>query len=405
MTPPLTPPDPDAPIDLPPELQAQLTSGGILTTYWPAILFVIAAIGILVWWWLKRKKGKHPVVRGSIMIGSSAIVLFLAVALGVNTWVGYVPSFEAAGRLAGRFIGVIDAQAGAEEKPLDPNAPTVSGEARAAGRVTTDNEGGVVEVSVPSTSAGVPDSPTWVYLPKDYDKPGNSERYPVYYLLPGAPGTGADWTSGGNLEATMNLLISSGYLPPVIVVMPDLNAGDYQDREAVNYPNGGPQIEDFTNNDVVAYADKTYRTVADRQHRVIGGMSAGGMSALDYGLHREDEYGAIVAIMAYTEPYTEELISDPASLANYEPLNLIANAKFDQPMPVYLAQGDRNLMDDNVAIERALKDRGQPVTLQIFAGQVHNWTMARESIPYGLIWAARQLEWTPPGSPTVTPTP
>ena len=49
---------------------------------------------------------------------------------------------------------------------------------------------------------------------------GNSDRYPVLYLLHGAFGNDADWTAVGDAEA-----ITAGQ--PMIVVMPDGGQGGW----------------------------------------------------------------------------------------------------------------------------------------------------------------------------------
>jgi enterochelin esterase-like enzyme len=309
----------------------------------------------------------------------------LAVVLAVNTWVGYVPTLGAARTLAESLWGSNPAP-GPTVIP-DAAAPTDT-------RVTTATSGGIITATVPSTARGVPDRPVRFYLPPGYDAPGNTTRYPVYYLLHGSPGTGGDWVGAGKLAATMDTLIQAKEIPPAIVAVPDLTTGSPSNEESVNYPGSGPQFETFFQDDVVPYTDANLRTLADRGHRVVGGMSSGGLESLTFALHRPETFGATISIMAYGSPVGRDLQKDAATTAAYSPVPLIKAAPFTQPLAVYLAQGDQEAEADNKHIEAALRRRGQPVTLQIFAGDAHNWTMAAAAEPYGLVWAARQLGWS-----------
>src|SRR5664280_2537066 len=54
--------------------------------------------------------------------------------------------------------------------------------------------------------------------------------------------------------------------------------------------------------DGVAAVDAQLRTVADRSHRAVGGMSAGGYCALNLGLRHRDTFAAIVDMSGLTVP-------------------------------------------------------------------------------------------------------
>ena len=50
--------------------------------------------------------------------------------------------------------------------------------------------------------------------------------------------------------------------------------------------------EDLTGS-VISYIDKNYRTVADRDHRALAGLSMGGLQTLDISLSRSDLFAYI----------------------------------------------------------------------------------------------------------------
>jgi enterochelin esterase-like enzyme len=105
-----------------------------------------------------------------------------------------------------------------------------------------------------------------VYLPACYTRDAD-RRFPVVFLLHGAGADGSQWPAIG-LATAADQLITSGAIPPMIVVMPD----------------GGATMPDELAADLVArlvpWADHTYRTLADPADRAVGGISRGGRVAL-----------------------------------------------------------------------------------------------------------------------------
>ena len=123
-----------------------------------------------------------------------------------------------------------------------------------------------------------------VYTPAGYDEGG---RYPVLYLLHGAGGDEDAWTTLGRAAQILDNLIAEGKVKPMLVVMPNGNAncdaapgewhkGMYKPSfmsHADSQPVASTE-ESFT--DIVNYVDKHYRTLANKRHRAICGLSMGG---------------------------------------------------------------------------------------------------------------------------------
>lgn len=139
--------------------------------------------------------------------------------------------------------------------------------------------GRVVQVSLDSFK---PAQQFLIYLPACYDEEPK-QRYPVLYLLHGQTYTDDQWVRLGAIKA-MDELIHSGEIKPFIVVFPD-------DRywNLVAGPGFGERLIDS----IIPYIDKNYRTLADRKHRAIGGMSRGAGWSLRLGLTRWDLFGFI----------------------------------------------------------------------------------------------------------------
>jgi len=389
--------DPDAPIDVPPAL-LQDPGADLLSTYWPAavVLLLAAAAVALAVRAARRAGGRSRRRRALSATGwgtAGTLLLAVSLAFGVNTWVGYFPSVATFNRWVDDKV-----RAPVTEFPqtavIPPSGEPSVGEN--AERVTTEDRGYPFLAAVPSSTKNVPDTGAWVYLPPGYDKPGNADRYPVIYALHGAPGSAADWFAGGRIDYLLDTMIGAGSIPPVIVVSPDLNAGaDRVDDEPLDIP-GGPQLETFVTKDVVRWADANFRTRADVDHRVVAGMSSGGLGSLLYGLHHPDLFGGVVSIMPYTSPYTAAVVADPESRKRNTPLDVIVARGTATSQKIFLGQGDGEQTTEATQIRDALRAQGQITTLRVLPHLAHNWTTARTIMPYGLVWAATQLGWEKP---------
>jgi S-formylglutathione hydrolase len=141
-----------------------------------------------------------------------------------------------------------------------------------------------------------------VYLPPGYDK--STRRYPVIYLLHGIGDDYKTWTEFFDAPATLDRLIANGAMSPVIAVMPNSRSrflGSYY----VNSPVNG-RWEDYIANDVVAFIDGKYRTLAKRGSRALVGHSMGGFGAISVGMHRADVFSVVYAI----SPCCLEMVED-----------------------------------------------------------------------------------------------
>ncbi|MEF3302452.1 alpha/beta hydrolase [Paenibacillus sp. GYB003] len=133
----------------------------------------------------------------------------------------------------------------------------------------------------------------FVYLPPSYDR---SERaYPVVYLLHGMHGCESSWLTKGGAEDTLDRMIGSGELRECIVVMP--NDGGYgHGTFYVDWYDGTGNYEQYVLYDLVPFIDANYRTIPDREHRVIGGYSMGGFGAFMLALRHPETFSAAASL-------------------------------------------------------------------------------------------------------------
>jgi enterochelin esterase-like enzyme len=140
-----------------------------------------------------------------------------------------------------------------------------------------------------------------VYTPPCYTEMVDM-RYPVLYLLHGQTYTQDQWVRLG-VPQTADDLIHSGQALPFIVVFPD----DHYWNAA---PGAG--FGDRLILDIIPYMDKTYRTVADRQHRSLGGLSRGGGWTIQLGLEHPELFGSLglhsPGVFKDNAPYIERIL-------------------------------------------------------------------------------------------------
>ena len=136
----------------------------------------------------------------------------------------------------------------------------------------------------------------YVYTPPDYDtKP--EERYPVLYLQHGGGEDESGWIRQGKANFILDNLIAAGSTKPMIVVMANGYAtrAGYVVPDLSGKPFGSPEFmkvmqermgafEDDMTQVLIPFIDKTFRTLPDRDHRAMAGLSMGGMQTFQVTL-------------------------------------------------------------------------------------------------------------------------
>jgi hypothetical protein len=125
-----------------------------------------------------------------------------------------------------------------------------------------------------------------VYTPPGFDA-GAGKRYPVLYLQHGAGEDERGWTTQGRANFILDNLIAAGKAVPMIVVM-DNGYATEADAAPAHSSSGqrGPPMFDFRGfekvllGDLIPKIDATYRTMPDREHRALAGLSMGAMQTL-----------------------------------------------------------------------------------------------------------------------------
>jgi hypothetical protein len=135
--------------------------------------------------------------------------------------------------------------------------------------------------------------PLWVYTPPGYAE--GDERYPAVYVIQGFTGQIEMWRNRVPFRATfpedVDELFSAGSTPPCLVVFVDcwtsLGGSQFLDSPATG------RYHSYLCDEVVAWVDANYRTLASRDHRGIAGKSSGGYGAMVTPMLRPDLWGGL----------------------------------------------------------------------------------------------------------------
>jgi len=159
---------------------------------------------------------------------------------------------------------------------------------------------------------------TWrdafVYLPPDYDS--SKARYPVLYLQHGGGEDETGWIRQGKANFILDNLIAGGHTKPMIIVM----ANGYASRAGYVVPDltgkqfGSPEFikvmqermsafEDDMTQALIPFIDKTFRTISDRDHRAMAGLSMGGMQTFQVTFNHLDLFSYIGGFSGAGNPF------------------------------------------------------------------------------------------------------
>lgn len=191
----------------------------------------------------------------------------------------------------------------------------------------------------------------YVYTPPDYES-NPTERYPAVYLLPGAGEDERGWSTQGHVNFILDNLIAEGKARPMIVVMENGGGSALFNRPGFGRGRGGgrgpamlvggtnappppggatpPRRGGFGRggfmfsgsaalfpstllHEVIPMIDSTYRTIPDREHRALAGLSMGGMETRTIGMAHLDTFANLGIFSGGT---LGELIDTNSPLAN-----------------------------------------------------------------------------------------
>jgi enterochelin esterase-like enzyme len=211
--------------------------------------------------------------------------------------------------------------------------------------------------------------PYFVFVPPGYDT--SKMRYPVLYMLHGMGGSNTEW-KGYNFLGTADEMIHDGLIPPMLIVLPQGDQSYW-----VDHP-GGPLWGQYTAGDVVQEIDKSWRTLADRDHRAIGGLSMGAHGALQLGMRYPDVFGAVGAHSPSLRDFDQttdwlgsEFFGDETYFDQHDPVRLIeAHPDVARRLKIWIDVGeeDSSWLATDTGFDELLDDLNVPHEFHVLYG-------------------------------------
>ena len=209
-----------------------------------------------------------------------------------------------------------------------------------------------------------------VYTPAEYELKKNvKKRYPVLYLQHGMGEDETGWSKQGHMQHIMDNTIAAGEVVPMIVVM---ESGDI--KAPFNFAGGGSNRQGFSDygasfykvmiNDLIPYIDSNFRTLTDRDHRAMAGLSWGGHQTFDLVLNNMDKF-------SYMGAFSGAIFGMDVKTA-YDGV-FTRPDEFNKKMHyVFVSAGsEENFGTEQLA--KSLNDAGIKTDLYISPGTHHEW--------------------------------
>ncbi len=229
---------------------------------------------------------------------------------------------------------------------------------------------------------------TVVIKPQTYKKKKNI--FPVVYLLHGYSGNYSNWI--------MKVPELSKYADTyqTLIVCPD---GGYSSWYFDSPIDTTFRYETHVATELVNFMDKNYRTIADKNHRAITGLSMGGHGALFLALRHSDVFGAAGSMSGGVDLnesknrfHIMKRIGDTILQANnwhdMSVVNLIENYTSTAVKIFFDCGGKDIFIDGNRRLHQKMLQLKIPHTYIERPGE-HNWNYWSNAIPFQLLYFQR----------------
>jgi enterochelin esterase-like enzyme len=235
----------------------------------------------------------------------------------------------------------------------------------------------------------------YIYLPPTYGlKSAARQQYPTVYLLHGDPSNSGEWLHYGT-PAVFDAGFAHGDLPETILVLPDGNGHVSAATQWANRRDGRDRIEDALI-ELVAYVDQHYRTAADRQYRVIGGLSSGAYGAVNIAARHPDVFGVAMGFSGYYVARGPVFGFDRAYADSNSPTVIVQNTPAARTVHyiVTVGAGDGYRADTERFVQQ-LQRLGVVNDFELIPGGGHGGRLFWEGMLFGLSVIKAQLESVP----------
>jgi len=217
----------------------------------------------------------------------------------------------------------------------------------------------------------------FVYTPAEYEK-DTKTRYPVLYLQHGSFEDETGWASQGKANLILDNLIVAKKAVPMIIVMDNGYAYKPQSVE----PNARPasMFEEVMINEIIPMIDSKFRTLTDRDHRAIAGLSMGANQTMRIIMNHLDKFASYGGFSG-TSNYP---ISDAIDPTTFLDGKFKDGAAFNKQIKVFwlgLGTKEPNPFPGSVgAFRKMLEKQGVKYVFYESPGTAHEWLTWRRDL-------------------------
>ncbi|MDQ6750854.1 MAG: alpha/beta hydrolase-fold protein [Actinomycetota bacterium] len=230
-----------------------------------------------------------------------------------------------------------------------------------------------------------------VYLPPGYDAAAaHGHRFPVLYLLHGAPGWPRQFLDIARAGVQLDVLVARHQIRPMVLVMPDGRNGSFRsDTEWADTLRG--RYESLVLETVHA-VDRRFATRRGRQFRAIAGNSEGAYGAVNVALRHLDTFSIVGLWSGYFQqhrkgPFARAPTAQVAANSPADYVGALAPRLRRHSFHAYLFSG---LVDPDRLLSAAFSERlraaGVDVRYLEYPGR-HSWRLWRDETPSTLRYA------------------
>lgn len=216
----------------------------------------------------------------------------------------------------------------------------------------------------------------FVYTPAGYEK-DFAKRFPVLYLQHGSFEDETGWSAQGKTGLILDNLIAAKKAVPMIVVMDNGYAYKPQDDKTAR---PAMVFEEVMVNEIIPMIDTKFRTIANREHRAIAGLSMGANQTMRIMMNHLDKfsyYGGFSGTSNY--PGTAEI--DPATFLDGKFKDGSSINKQIKLLWLGLGTKEPDPFPGSVGAFRAMLDKqGIKYTWYESPGTAHEWHTWRRSL-------------------------
>lgn len=363
-------------------------------TAWMAVAFLAVVLAVL------NMAGTGW--RRTLLAPVAMTTLLLCSALQVNAYYGAYRSIDDLTGASASSIPALPADTGQPLPAVLPGqilGPVARTWVKPAG---LPSAGTVNSVRIPGQVSGFAARTGYVYLPPAYQAPSRP-ALPVLVLIPGQPGSPADWLGAGGLKDQMDAFAAAhDGLAPVVVV------GDVNGSESGNTMCMDSRIaraDTYLSVDIPAWIRTSLHVDPNPARWAIGGFSFGGTCALQMAALHPDLYPSAIDLSGEAEPalgadrnatIDQAFGGDRAAFNAVTPLSVLA-ARHNLHNRIYLAAGsqDGTFAAYQQQTGAAAAQAGMDVKSTLVPGVGHSWEVPRTSLGPALNWLAPTLGLSP----------